>query len=109
MRCLMGIKILRLARCAGHHKKSHYFWECDQSHSQIDPSDRFCWHETPNYPTLGVPTFGGSQKGSLRCSHPAVPFLCLPVIIGSNVRYWHLADMPSCTAHVRYWGQSGHA
>ena len=74
MRCLMGIKILRLAQCAGHHKKSHYFWECDQSHSQIDPSDRYRWYETPNYPTLGVPTFGGSQKGSLRCSHPAVPF-----------------------------------
>ena len=26
----------------------------------------------------------------------------------SDVRYWHKADMPSCTAHVRYWGQSGH-
>jgi hypothetical protein len=26
-----------------------------------------------------------------------------------NVRYWHLADIPLCTAHVRYWGQSGHA
>ena len=25
-----------------------------------------------------------------------------------NVRYWHLADMPSCTAHVRFRGQSGH-
>jgi hypothetical protein len=55
MRCLTGIKILRLARCAGHHKKSHYFWECDQSHSQIDPSDRYCWYETPNYPTRVSP------------------------------------------------------
>ena len=27
----------------------------------------------------------------------------------ADVRYWHKADMPSCTAHVRYWGQSGHA
>ena len=26
-----------------------------------------------------------------------------------DVRYWHLADIPSCTAHVRYWGQSGHS
>ena len=26
-----------------------------------------------------------------------------------NVRYWHKADMDQCTAHVRYWGQSGHA
>ena len=25
-----------------------------------------------------------------------------------DVRYWHKADMPSCTAHVRCWGQSGH-
>ena len=21
-----------------------------------------------------------------------------------NVRYWHKADIPSCTAHVRFWG-----
>ena len=48
MRCLMGIKDTPLSSGAGHHKKSHYFWECDQSHSQIDPSDRCCWHETPN-------------------------------------------------------------
>jgi hypothetical protein len=20
-----------------------------------------------------------------------------------NVRYWHLADIPLCTAHVRFW------
>jgi hypothetical protein len=25
-----------------------------------------------------------------------------------DVRYWHLADIPSCTAHVRFWGKSGH-
>ena len=24
------------------------------------------------------------------------------------VRCWHKADIPLCTAHVRYWGQSGH-
>ena len=23
-----------------------------------------------------------------------------------NVRYWPIADIPSCTAHVRFWGQS---
>ena len=23
---------------------------------------------------------------------------------GVNVRYWHKADIPSCTAHVRFWG-----
>ena len=22
----------------------------------------------------------------------------------SDVRYWHLADTPICTAHVRFWG-----
>ena len=22
----------------------------------------------------------------------------------NDVRFWHLADMPSCTAHVRFWG-----
>src|SRR5262249_6255824 len=25
-----------------------------------------------------------------------------------NVRFWPKADIPSCTAHVRFWGQSGH-
>ena len=30
----------------------------------------------------------------------------LSVFLGpfANVRYWHKADMPSCTAHVRFWG-----
>ena len=23
-----------------------------------------------------------------------------------NVRYWHIADMPFCTAHVRFWGKA---
>jgi hypothetical protein len=27
---------------------------------------------------------------------------------GPNVRYWPKADIPSCTAHVRFWGKSGH-
>ena len=27
---------------------------------------------------------------------------------GRDVRYRHKADMGWCTAHVRYWGQSGH-
>ena len=26
------------------------------------------------------------------------------VVTGSNVRYWHKADIPSCTAHVRFRG-----
>jgi hypothetical protein len=26
------------------------------------------------------------------------------VLAGPNVRYWHKADIPSCAAHVRYWG-----
>jgi hypothetical protein len=25
-----------------------------------------------------------------------------------DVRFWHLADIPLCTAHVCYWGKSGH-
>ena len=25
-----------------------------------------------------------------------------------NVRYWHLADMGLCAAHVCFWGQSRH-
>src|SRR5690242_19124155 len=30
-------------------------------------------------------------------------------IVGRDVRYWHLADIPSCTAHVRFRSKSGHA
>ena len=26
--------------------------------------------------------------------------------VGENVRYWHLADIPSCTAHVRFRGKA---
>jgi hypothetical protein len=26
----------------------------------------------------------------------------------ANVRYWPKADIPSCTAHVRFRGQGGH-
>ena len=29
-------------------------------------------------------------------------------MIGGHVRYWHKADIPSCAAHVCFWGQSGH-
>ena len=25
-----------------------------------------------------------------------------------HVRYWHLADIGLCAAHVRFWTQSGH-
>jgi hypothetical protein len=25
-----------------------------------------------------------------------------------HVRYWPIADIPSCTAHVRFWSDSGH-
>jgi len=25
-------------------------------------------------------------------------------LIPTNVRYWPKADIPSCTAHVRFWG-----
>jgi hypothetical protein len=24
--------------------------------------------------------------------------------LACNVGFWHLADIPSCTAHVRFWG-----
>jgi hypothetical protein len=29
--------------------------------------------------------------------------------VRDNVRFWHKADILSCTAHVRFRGQSGHA
>jgi hypothetical protein len=25
-------------------------------------------------------------------------------LFDGHVRYWHKADIPSCTAHVRFWG-----
>ena len=30
------------------------------------------------------------------------------MILWPNVRFWHLADMRQCAAHVRFWKQSGH-
>jgi hypothetical protein len=27
---------------------------------------------------------------------------------GTNVRYWHKADMLNALTNVRFWGQSGH-
>ena len=30
------------------------------------------------------------------------------LVRGRGVRYWPLADIASCTAHVRFRGQSGH-
>jgi hypothetical protein len=27
----------------------------------------------------------------------------LSEMIGNDVRYWPKADIPSCTAHVRFW------
>ena len=29
-------------------------------------------------------------------------------LVTGDVRYWPKADIASCTAHVRFWGQSGH-
>ena len=31
------------------------------------------------------------------------------MIANRHVRYWHKADMPSCTAHVRFRSKSEHA
>ena len=54
------------------------------------------------YATLGT----GPTRTALRSStdpgrYPQSRKLHNP---GTNVRYWHKADMPSCTAHVRFWG-----
>ena len=29
-------------------------------------------------------------------------------LMGTDVRFWPIADIPSCTVNVRFWGQSGH-
>ena len=30
------------------------------------------------------------------------------VLAGTNVRYWHKADIEELPANVRFWGRSGH-
>ena len=42
--------------------------------------------------TVGVPNYT-LRKPPLTAKRVAV-----------HVRYWHLADISSCAAHVRYWG-----
>jgi len=37
------------------------------------------------------------------------PCPLLPYAAQSDVRFWPKADIPSCTAHVRFRGSSGHA
>ena len=42
----------------------------------------------------------------LGCGHAAAlgaPRYVRAALECGNVRYWHKADIPSCTAHVRYW------
>jgi hypothetical protein len=34
--------------------------------------------------------------------------LARPTETCGDVRYWPKADMSYCTAHVRFWGHSGH-
>ena len=46
--------------------------------------------------TVTCASFDGS---SVTLSHGAKGFAEFV-----NVRYWHLADIPSCTANVRFWG-----
>jgi hypothetical protein len=46
-------------------------------------------------------TSDGAMKSSLKKT--------LPLVVGdqigaANVRYWPIADIPSCTAHVRFRG-----
>ena len=43
------------------------------------------------------PVAAVSGGGPLRSGSP------LRILWMHNVRYWHLADIPSCTAHVRFW------
>jgi hypothetical protein len=30
------------------------------------------------------------------------------VLVLSDVRYWHKADIPTVAANVRFWGNGGH-
>jgi hypothetical protein len=66
---------------------------------------------------IAIGSTAGSSRWSSRQSEPtgkgARPQLFQCHCLGAptsrsnktgNVRYWHKADMPSCTAHVRFWG-----
>src|SRR4029077_69489 len=76
-----------------------------------------CTRWAASLPTLRQPTCRSTNNVTL--PRPQLPhsgrYRCdiWPVSSSStgrvvNVRYWHKADIPSCTAHVRFWGSSGH-
>jgi hypothetical protein len=63
---------------------------CPSIRSGIDPS---CSHiEDPKHSGLQFRMFTYLLDGLFHFK------------LAGNVRSWHLADIPSCTAHVRFWG-----
>jgi hypothetical protein len=53
---------------------------------------------------IGAVALGSIQESADQAfSTSAVPWSVKPY-----VRLWPKADMAECTAHVRFWGQSGH-
>src|SRR5262249_9221086 len=47
---------------------------------------------------------GGDHDRLYLISHSSASHLAGCEPHGANVRYWPKADIPSCTAHVRFWG-----
>jgi len=61
--------------CVRHHKNTHLVGTIEPAHA----------------------SFLSATNKKLRC-------ICLLQLALTDVRYWHKADIPSCTAHVRFWG-----
>ncbi len=59
----------------------------------------------------GVLNFQVFQDSSpeICAAYGSVPTMSPSFWCNARVRYWHLADIDQCTAHVRFRGQSGHA
>ena len=65
------------------------------SHSRVKP--------------IPVLAFGGWFNCNLGSHSPTTGQVLADIATAPpNVQFWPIADIPSCTAHVRFWVQSGH-
>jgi hypothetical protein len=56
------------------------------------------------HPPIGFLAANAHRNFALRRTAARRSFVFIYVM--PDVRYWHLADIPSCTAHVRYGGKA---
>ena len=70
-----------------------------------DRRQQSCW--SPPYWRNSRSSHPQRQRSRWRCRPGFLHRWKQRALIG-DVRYWHLADIRGCSAHVCFWGQSGH-